>query len=489
MKTKSPTVVMAFIVIMSAGVLADIGDTLWTKFYGLGNNEWPSSVQQTSDDGFIIAGYSTSYGYGDKDMYLVKTDAAGDTLWVRKYGGENDDVAMSVRQTDDGGYIMAGWTNSEGSGGTDFYVVKAEGSGELSWSYTFGGAYDDTAKCVQQTSDGGYVVCGTSERDGAYGLNFDVYVIKLDVNGGLMWSYYSGGVIDDAANSIVQTEDGNYMIAGSTAETDGTHNFYVERISTTGQYLWSRAYRSGADNQAYSIIKADESNFVIAGYTYDSPNYLECHLMKINSSGNIIWERNYGGSHHELGYSVAKTADGGYIIGGARWVSFMPDTTQFYLVKTDVEGHLAWQRTYGFGNYDEGADVVLTRDGHYAFVGYSNWPGYYSIDCCLMKIQGADIVDISEPEIYTPSASVLVGNFPNPFNSSTLIKYQLSRSSRAMLDVYDILGRRVCTVYDGFQQAGSYQITWNAGDLPSGIYFFRLQAGGNSQTQRMILLK
>lgn len=488
MRIKLLSVAFIFIA-LPVGAYADIGDTLWTRFYGLGNSECPFSIKRTADDGFIIAGWTTSFGYGDKDIYLVKTDLNGDTLWTRKYGGDNDDVAMSVQATADGGYIMAGWTNSYGIGGTDFYVVKTDGSGEVLWTNTFGGPYDDTAKCVQRTTDGAYLVCGTSERNGAYGRNFDVYVVKVNVHGDSIWTYYSGGIVDDAANCIIEANDGSYMLAGSTGDGEGNHNIYVEKINTAGQNVWYQGYRHGPDNQAYSIIQADDENFVIAGYTYNNSNYVDCYLMKIDAGGGIIWDRTFGDSHCELGYSVSQTEDGGYIIGGGKWISFWPDTTLFYLVKTDSEGHRQWDRAYMYGNFDEGASVVPTEDGHYAFVGYSNWLGYFSLDFCLMKIQGVDIVSIDENNWPIPDAFELDDNYPNPFNASTLIKYELPQASQVTLEIYDILGRHVTKLCDNFQQAGYHRTMWNAAKFPSGIYFYRLRAGDYVETKRMMLVK
>ncbi|MCP4580006.1 MAG: T9SS type A sorting domain-containing protein [candidate division Zixibacteria bacterium] len=489
MKLRLIVTALMLLTLMSTSVLADIGDTLWTGFYGLGDTEAAYSVKETLDKGFIIAGFSTSYNYDNKDFYLVRTDADGDTLWTRTYGGNFDDVALSVAATDDGCFIVAGWTKSFGAGGTDFYLVKTDPQGDTMWTRTYGSPFEDTAKCVQQTADGGYVICGTTDYNDYQHDDFDVYVIKTDAHGEIDWTYHSGGVVDDGANCIIQTSNGDYMISGYTACAGGNNNIYVEKISSFGTNIWYWGFHPGSDNMAYSIVEASDGDYVVAGRTFDHYNAVEFYLMKISNNGSVLWERTFGDSHCELGYSIDRTPDDGYIIGGAKWISFWPDTTQFYLVKTDSEGNMLWDRTYMYGGLDEGSCVISTSDDHYAFAGYSNWMGPYNFDYCLMKIEGTGTTDIKSDDLAAPASFRLESNYPNPFNAATIIKYELSEPADVTLEIYDILGRKITTLINYQQSAGYHQAIWNADDLPSGMYFYKLQTKNCIETMMMTLLK
>jgi hypothetical protein len=190
------------------------GNVIWAKTYGGTGNEWPSSAQQTSDGGYIVAGYTESFGAGSADAFLIKTDANGNIIWAKTYGGTDDDWAYSIQQTSDGGYIVAGWTRSFGAGLYDFFLIKTDADGNLEWSKTYGGASDDRANSVQQTTDGGYIVAGRTSSFGAGSV--DAFLIKTDENGNIIWAKTYGGASDDRVNSVQQTSDGGYIVAGHT---------------------------------------------------------------------------------------------------------------------------------------------------------------------------------------------------------------------------------------------------------------------------------
>jgi hypothetical protein len=175
--------------------------TVWEKTCGAGVGK---SVKQTSDKGYIIAGYTNSFGAGGYDIYLIKTDENGDSLWTKTYGGRGDDYGNSVQQTTDRGYIVAGYTNSIGAGGSDVYLIKTDANGDIIWTKTYGGSNDDGGNSVQQTSDAGYIIAGWTHGG--------IYLIKTDAIGDTVWTKtYAGG----KGNSVQQTSDGGYIIAGS----------------------------------------------------------------------------------------------------------------------------------------------------------------------------------------------------------------------------------------------------------------------------------
>ena len=217
-----------------------VGDTIWTRIYGgsgSDDNEG-SSVAQTSDGGYIISGMTYSFGVGG-DVYLVKTDAMGDTIWTRTYGGSDYDGGFSVAQTSDGGYIIAGYTRSFGAGEEDVYLVKTDSLGDTIWTRTYGGSDDDHGYSVAQTSDGGYIVAGYTESFGAG--SWDVYLVKTDGLGDTIWTRTYGGSDWDEGYSVAQTSDGGYIVAGVydydwEAETG---DVYLVKTDAVGDTIWT----------------------------------------------------------------------------------------------------------------------------------------------------------------------------------------------------------------------------------------------------------
>ncbi len=181
----------AIILILSFRLFPQGPDTLWTKAFGGTNEDYGRSVQETSDGGYIIAGYTKSFGAGSYDVYLIKTDANGDTTWTKTYGGSNIDQGYSVEQTSDGGYIIAGNSKSFGAGLDDVYLIKTDANGDTTWTKTYGGSNIDQGYSVEQTSDGGYIIAGYTKSFGAG--SYDVYLIKTDANGDTTWTKTYGG--------------------------------------------------------------------------------------------------------------------------------------------------------------------------------------------------------------------------------------------------------------------------------------------------------
>ncbi len=239
----------------------------FTKTFGGEEDDRAHSIQQTTDGGYIITGSTESFGAGNGDVYLVKADEEGNEEWSRTFGGETYDTAHSVQQTTDGGYIIAGSTESFGTGGLDIYVIKTDGEGNGEWYRTFGGEENDGAYSVQQTADGGYIIAGDTESFGAG--NSDVYLVKIDEEGDEEWSRTFGGEEDDRAYAVQWSRIGGYTIAGST-ESFGTGNsdVYLVKIDEEGDEEWSRTFGGEEDDRAYAVQQTvDDGDYIIVGDT------------------------------------------------------------------------------------------------------------------------------------------------------------------------------------------------------------------------------
>jgi hypothetical protein len=262
----------------------------FTKTFGGENDDVAFSVQQTTDGGYIIAGRTESFGAGGWDAYLVKIDKEGNEEWYQTFGGEERDAAWTVQQTTDGGYIITGFTMSFGAGSSDVYLVKTDEEGNEEWSRTFGGVEFDTANSVQQTTDGGYIIAGRTGSFGAGG--WDTYLVKTDGEGNEEWSRTFGGVEFDIADSVQQTTDGGYIIAGSTGSFGaGSSDVYLVKTDGEGNEEWSRTFGGVEFDIANSVQQTTDGGYVIAGLTasYGAGSW-DAYLVKTDGEG-VVEER------------------------------------------------------------------------------------------------------------------------------------------------------------------------------------------------------
>jgi len=258
------------------------------RTYGGARHDLALSVQQTDDRGYIIAGCTESYGAGDRDLYLIKTDSLGDTVWTGTFGGAGFDKAYSVQQTEDGGYIVAGETDSYGAGERDVWLIRTNGHGDTLWTRMFGTENYERGYCVQQTTDGGFAVVGFTCPPGSTS-RADICAVRTDAVGRLMWARTYGGTQCDDGRSIVQTTDGGFAIAGYTASFGaGGLDVYLIRIDSCGDTLWTRTFGGYYGELGYGVQLASDGGFVIVGNS-DTPgvNWTDALLIKTDSLGNV----------------------------------------------------------------------------------------------------------------------------------------------------------------------------------------------------------
>ena len=481
---------LALLVFLLAG--SSFAQITFERTYGGSEGDWSWSVQQTQDGGYVIAGGTASFGSGGTDVYVVKTDSMGNALWERTYGGSDYDYGRSVRQTLDGGYIVAGWTTSFGAGEPDVYVIKTDSLGNVLWDSTYGGSYWDRGYCVRQTLDGGYVIVGFS---GSFGAGwYDVYLIKMDSLGSIRWEGSYGGTADDWGGFVQQTLDGGYVIVGETESFGlGESDVFLIKTDSLGNTLWDTTYGGSAREGGFSVQQTLDRGYVIAGYAQSfGPGQLDAYLVKTDSSGSVLWDTTYGGSGDDRGFSVQQTFDGGYIIAGLT-ESFGAGSTDVYLIKTDSAGTTLWQVTYGGTEHDWGGFVEQTLDGGYVIAGRTSSFGAGSGDVYLIKTDSLGRVlgiEEEDPRFNAKGLRVaLLQNRPNPFHGSTVIGYSLPLAAQVTLEVYDIAGRLVESLVDERQEPGIHEVRWDTEDKASGIYFYSLQAGDFTDIKKMILLR
>jgi hypothetical protein len=385
-----------FLLVLCLGLDAAVATelyTLWERAYGGTANDRGTSVEQTSDGGHIIAGYTNSQGAGGSDVYLIKADRLGQVQWEKTFGGTANEWGWSVQQTSDGGYVIGGTTSSFGAGFNDVYLVKTDPNGETEWETTVGGGIIDEAYSVQQTADGGYIVAGHTSSYGA-GYN-DVYLVKTDPNGVVEWENTFGGSGVDYAFSGRQTSDGGYIVCGATLSNpaDSYSDAYLIKTDSEGTLEWEKTF--GAANHAdegRSVRQTSDGGYILTGGFYPksggSGDSWNVGLIKTDSAGNKVWEKEFGGNKKDVGRAVRQTSDGGYVIVGET-LSYGLGAEDVYVIKTNSAGELKWEKTFGGTLRELVQSIQQTADGGYTIVGTTYSYGAGASDAYLVRLGDA----------------------------------------------------------------------------------------------------
>jgi hypothetical protein len=261
------------------------------KTFDVLGEDFSYSVDQTIDGGYIIAGYGYPSGGGDRDICLIKTDEFGDTLWTKTYGGSGDEISYSVCQTNDSGYVIVGCTRSFGNTYYQVYLIKTNSVGDTLWTRTYGGYSDDVGYSVIQTSDSGYAITGSNAS--CVFCTYDVYLIKTDFNGNEQWAKTFGGNDGDMGWSVLQTNDGGYLVSGNTLSFGaGNNDVYLIKTNSDGDTLWTRCYGASGYDYGYGLTTTNDSCYVIVGHTNSfSPMYSDIYLIKLKANGDTLWTK------------------------------------------------------------------------------------------------------------------------------------------------------------------------------------------------------
>ncbi len=471
------------------------GDTLWTNIYGGVNEDKGWCVQQTSDDGYVIVGISNSYGAGGYDIYLVKTDAAGDILWTRTYGKDGSDDGRCVRQTADDGYIIAGNTQPIGIMGSYIWLLKTDSSGDTLWTNRWGEVpipNINTGRCVQLTSDGGYIISGHVQFLGTN--NEDACLIKTDDSGDTEWIESYGGTGYEVGYWTQQTSDNGYIVVGyTTSFGSGNEDVYLVKTNASGDTLWTRTYGGEYTDSGYSVQQTSDDGYIIAGFTdsFGAGSY-DVYLIKTDAAGDTVWTRTYGGTEFDKGYSVQQIDDGTYIISGTARSFSAGGDGDVYLLHVDMSGDTLWTRTYEGLNDQRGWSVQQTSDKSFIVAGFTGV--YGNSDYYLPRIQG-DVTGIGADYHFVPTIHDFLRNEPNPFSMQTTISFSISQASMVSLSIYNISGQLVTTlVANEYHEGGNHSLQWdgrglNGSPVSNGIYFCRLNAGEFNQVYKMVMLR
>jgi len=474
----------------------------WQECLGGSGNDRAFDIQKTIDGGYILAGSSDSNNddvsgnHGDIDYWVVKISSIGTIEWEKSYGGSGRDYASSIQQTSDGGYIVAGSSVSNDgdvsgnhSLGEDYWVVKLTSLGTIEWQKAFGGSGFDYSYSIQQTSDGGYIVAGTSDsNDGdvsGHHDDDDYWVVKLNSIGTIEWQKSIGGSGFDRAKSIQQTSDGGYILAGTSDSNDGDvslnngyEDYLVVKINSIGTIEWQKSFGGSGRDYANSIQQTSDGGYIVAGSSVSNDGdvsgnnglAMDYWVVKLTSLGAIDWQKALGGINNDYSYSIQQTSDGGYIVAGITYsidgdVSGNNGGVDYWMVKLTITGTMEWQKALGGTGLDYSYSIKQTSDGGYIVTGES-----ISNDGDVSGNHGENdywVVKLSDSQLSIENSEpVLFSIFPNPAQNTINIKADNKLIGKSY-STYDSKGKIVLS-----GKITSVNTVIEIGNLSGGIYLF-----------------
>lgn len=470
----------------------------WEQSYGGSEGDVAFYITQTTDGGYIFTGQTTSSdgqvtGYhGNTDCWVVKTDVQGNIQWSKALGGTGVDFAMSVEKTSDGGYILgANSSSTDGQvtgnhGNSDYWIVKLDQNGNIQWQNSYGGTGSEKCCYAGQTSDGGYYAIGwTKSSDGQvtgfHGL-VDYWFIRVDNSGNLLWQKTIGGSGRDYGIFAQQTIDGGFILTGASNSTDGEvsgnhgdYDYWVVKLDQSGNLIWQKSLGGTGDDESACIRQTSDAGYILTGGVTSNDGQVSGNhgssdywVVKLDAIGNIIWQNCYGGSWGENSTSINLTTDGGYIVAGYSdsmdgQVTGSHGATDYWVLKINSSGVLQWETSLGGSQDDYGNCVQQTSDGGYIITGDSP-----SIDGQVTGNHGLDdmwTVKLSNSTgISNHDGSSDIQVYPCPAQNELYVKSDLKIFN---ISVFELNDQQIKVP---IHQVGTLFVL-DVSSIPSGIYF------------------
>jgi hypothetical protein len=506
----------------------------WDKTFGGSGIDQLQHLFPTADGGYILAGYSESGISSDKsaaakglfDFWVIKVDAAGNKQWDKTLGGTAFDALNAVQQTSDGGYILGGTSESRISGdksqasrGTyDYWVIKLDAAGNKTWDKTFGSSASDGLSYLQQTTDGGYILGGQSESAAggdktAVGSGMtDLWIIKLDGSGNKVWDKAYGGSQSDLFSSLQQTSDGGYILGGTSASpvsgdksqpSRGQNDFWIIKVDANGGKSWDRTYGGSNMEGLRTVRQTPDGGYIVSGTTNSgisgdisqpAKGGNDLWVIKLDGSGNMQWNKTLGAAGEEWAGYIDQASNGGYIVGAYSDSNISGDKSEaskggndFWIIKLNATGNKVWDKTYGGNGFEQLSFIRQISGGSYIFGGTSqSGIGGDKSQASQGTSQGAVdywVVKLA-PEVLGAQEDVLSGLtvYPNP--STGILNLALDYAGNAEVKVYSVLGQ--CMLSEVF----SSQIKETALDLtnaPKGIYTVQVITEKQTLIKKVVL--
>lgn len=453
------------------------------KVYGAWSHDHGYALTQTWDSGYAVVGSTSSYGNGVSALYLLKLDKYGNFLWHKALGGLNVDVGMSVVESSDSGIVCAGYTNSQGNGGYDAWILKTDQNGNVLWEKNYGGGNWDFANWISKTSGNGFIVCGSTQSSG--NGNSDIWVLRLDANGDTLWTRTYGGTDEDEAAEIMELPSGHFYLTGKTKSFgSGGYDIISMKLGSNGDTTsgngWHRVFGGNLDDEGTSVALHINNELISEGNTYSVGNG-DCdgiHL-RYDLNGNYVTYSAHWSPGFEAHYSVLTHETGNFVTFGDRGPGTGPQH-DFRIDMIGIGGWYVWARDIGGPDNEQGRQIIRTKDGGFCAVGSTLSYGHGLYDIYIIKTDSAG----------QPSGTVVLGNdemelllnekniFPNPssglFNLVTDVPVQ-------DLQLFDLSGRKIQMEWSRTDRA--IQVSSLGG---AGVYFLLVTTESGQYTLKVV---
>jgi len=498
----------------------------WDYRFGGTEDERLTCLQQTSDGGCVLGGYSYSGISGDKtqalwgqwglaDYWIVKIDSLGNMQWDKDFGGNKSDYLYTLQQTADGGYILGGRSDSGTNGNktqptwgfSDYWIVKIDSFGNIQWDKDFGGTGEDWLFSLQQTTDGGYILGGYSgsgisgnKTQATWGY-VDYWIVKIDSLGNLQWDKDFGGTGNDVLSSLQQTTDEGYILGGysdsgisgnKTEPTWGYNDYWIVKIDSLGNFQWDKDLGGTNGDRLSSLQQTTDGGYILGGISYSGQSgnktqalwgvygYPDYWVVKIDLNGKIQWDKDFGGTLTEDDFgNITQTSDGGYLMAGTSYSPISGDKSeanlfwdeQTWVLKADAFGNKQWDKTIFTVGHDEQGFALQTMNGCYVIAnntpggigGYKTQPSWGYGDYWIIKF-----CDTTQTGILDILTSDKISIYPNPFTTTATIT--INSEGRFDFILYDVFGREVFK-----SQIVNSKSQIERGNLPAGVYFYKVK--------------
>ena len=453
------TIHLAFII----SIFADAQSIRFNRTYGGSDVDLGQTVCQTIDGGYIFSGRTSSFGHGQEDAYIVKTNAFGDTLWTKALGGPLNDYGYTIKPSGDaGGYLVSGHSDSYGPCDCQGLFFKTDSMGNLLWLNTYGGMKDEITSSFDYTNDGGYVLIGFTC---SYGDTLgDIYIVRTNSVGDTIWTKHYGGNDAERGYNVYQVADGGFVFSGYTNSFGaGGEDFYLCKIDGDGNLLWQKTFGGVNDEVPWCMQQTDDAGFILAGFTKSFGAGLDDGwVVKVDSLGNEQWSHTYGDICSDNLYHIDFANDNGYIMSGNR--RDLGSQEDWYFVKIDSLGSQQWWQTYGDLADQVSGSIIQCSDSGYVIVGRSNSSGNY--DAELIKTDVFGNIPVGIENTVSNTNSVLV--YPNPTTGVFHLAVTNLQPGKDKMEIADMLGNIIYSV-----NVDSYKTEVDLTGRALGIYFVR----------------
>jgi hypothetical protein len=464
--------------ILLSGVLLAFtarSQSTFQKVYPTTYDKTSREILETPDGGYLIAGMTNKAVLNDNDMYVMKTDASGEFVWGKTYGGAKTDYAYSMIETFDGNYFVLGFSQSFGGGDYDVYLVKIDPVGNLLWQKTYISWGNEEGREIIKTLDGNFMIVGTTNSNRP---SQDAFLLKINPEGNVLWLKHYGGSGRDFGNSVKQCSDGGFILTGQTYSFGQNGDVFLVRTNFIGDTLWTKHYGGALTDEGVSVV-IDADGFAVAVRDSSNGGDVNVGVIKTDPSGNVIWSKLFGGSEKDTPKRMNVTSDGGYIVGAiSRSFGFIyPD---MWLIKLNAQGDSTWSRHYGGPNHDHCHDVKQSADGGYLAVGHSR--SYAPAQQIMfVKVSSSGIVSLQEEGNTFNKLEI----FPNPVEDGCL-NIQGFQEGILQVQISNPLGDII--VSETYTDLYSDQpAIIKLPNKSAGMYFVTLRSGNKVRTEKIII--